>query len=479
MVRVRLLAGAAVLVAAVALPSTTSAQIGPCPILQPPPCIVFDGSKAVESAAELANKTKQLASLAERTKELASIQGALGKLKAPGMGGYGAMAPIAPTTATTLSAASASIDARMRPISGTSDQAKAQSDANRLVLRSAAGDGYAVAQATKQRVDKMRTDAEALRAEAESLGTDVRTDWQINARAKALMLRALLALREVQSARTSLEAVVQLAEQDGHNVPPSFQYADAAPAVPSETPAWGASLGRISDLTNELQALQTAKQLSSSYRDSIQGFRDTQSEYQTVLNAAQQAQAVVQNHAARDAAASRTSADRIMSVVDANMQRFDQTAWDDPNKAKAADAAANRASRALSKQFRRISGGWTADLDNRAEAYKQESFFRPINEDAKAGEADAIKSLADFEQSVGFPIGDEAAIDRKIVEVQAQLKQVGTGLDDAPEPVKAQRDAIYASTMKGSDYDGGTPSTAVIDLGDREIDPGRYGYEGL
>lgn len=480
MASARILAGAAVLAAACALPSAAQAQIGPCPTLMPPPCIVIDPSKIAQSASEIANKTKQIAELKKQADSLTSIQGVLGKLKSPGMGGYNAMAPLAPLNPTTIAAASTDIDRNMPPVGGSPDQQRAIIERNRIMVRSAAGDGYALSLAMKQRLSQLNADAQQLKLDAAAKGTDIRTDWQINSRARNLMMRALMNLREIQAARINLEGVSQLGKAEVVGAVRPYQRPEVAAPVATNTTTWGKQLGDIANLTNKLQSLQTAKQLSSSYKDSIAGFQQTQAEYQSMLQAANQSQARLQNLANSDAYRKRVSAATLMNRANQIMAARDQTTWDNPDKAKIAKSAADYAEDQLDKLVSGdVSNSWSDYLRDRAEAYKQEAFFRPINEDAKALEADARRSVAEFEQSVGFGISDEAALDRQITEVNAQLKTLGSSLDGAPQDVRAQRDAIFANTMRGANYDGGTPNMGTVDLGNVEVDPRQYGYEQL
>lgn len=476
--RARILAGAAVLAAACALPSAAQAQIGPCPTLQPPPCIVIDPSKIAQSTAEIANKTKQITELAQKAKEMASIQGMLGKLKAPGMGGYNALAPLAPTNPTTITAASGEIDRAMPVMSGSPEQQKAISARNRVLVRAAAGDGYALSQAMKQRLLQLQTDVVQLQREA-GAGVDLRTDWQINGRARNLMMRALMSLRELKSAQVNLEAVQQLSKMEGANNLPSFQRAEAAATAPKAVPTWGATLGDIASLTNKLQALETARQLSVSHKESLAGFAATQAEYQQMLQAARNSQAQVQQIANRDSSR-KVSAASLIARADQIMAQRDRTTWDNPDKAKIAKSAADYAEDQLDKMVSGdVSNSWSDYLRNRAEAYKQEAFFRSINDDAIAAQKSSIAYMAEFEASVGFPVNDVSALERQIAETNAQLKNLGGSLDGAPDPVKAQRDAIYASTMAGSNYTGGTPNMEIVDHGDQDIDPSKYGYDRL
>lgn len=478
MIRARILAGAAVLTAACALPSVANAQIGPCPTLLPPPCIVIDPSKIVQSTAEIANKTRQIAQEAQKLKEMTSIQGILGKVKAPAMGGYNAMAPIAPIQPQSIAAASSEIYARMPAPSGSSEQQQKILADNRIYLRGAAADGYAMSQIVKQRLQTMSADVTQLQSEAAATSADVRTDWQINGRARNLMMRALMNLREVQAARVNLAAMTQLSSAKPVAYSAPVKYAEAAAPRPVQSPVWGQQLGRIADLTNKLQSLKTAKQLSGSYKDSISGFQQTQAEYQMMLNAANQSQSRLQSLANSEAARKRVSAATLMNRANQLMAARDQTTWDNQDKVKIAKRAAEYTEDQLDKLVSGdVSNSWSDYLMNRAEAYKQEAFFRPINEDAKALEADTRRYMRDFEQSVGFPIGDVNSIDRQIAEVNAELATLGRSLDTAPQEVRAQRDAIFKSTMAGSDYTGGTPNMQIVDHGKADIDPRQYGYD--
>jgi hypothetical protein len=197
-----------------------------------------------------------------------------------------------------------------------------------------------------------------------------------------------------------------------------------------------------------------------------------------MLNAANQSQSRLQSLANSEAARKRVSAATLMNRANQLMAARDQTTWDNQDKVKIAKRAAEYTEDQLDKLVSGdVSNSWSDYLMNRAEAYKQEAFFRPINEDAKALEADTRRYMRDFEQSVGFPIGDVNSIDRQIAEVNAELATLGRSLDTAPQEVRAQRDAIFKSTMAGSDYTGGTPNMQIVDHGNADIDPRQYGYD--
>ncbi len=452
--RARFLAGAAVLMAACALPSTAMAQLGACPAIQPPPCIIIDATKIAQQVSEIKTKTQEVQKLVQQAQELTNIQGIMGRLKAPGLGSYGAISPVAPLPETTISAASEAFTATFPKGAMTQSTITGASAEGKTRLRSAAGDGFAIAQVIKARLAEISKNASDLQSLSGNVSKDLRADWQVNTQAKSLLLRAFAALKEVEAARAQLMGVSIFVNPMVANAP-NIAHGAAATLPNAIAPGYAEKLGEISNLSNQLAALVTAKQLAASYADAIQGHRETQAEYQQILQAAKQAQTAVEQKAAQEARRKGKSAASLLATADKIMAQRDRTTWDDPNKANSAKSAADYAENQLDKMVSGdVGDSWSDYLRTRAEAYKQEAFFRSINADAKAFEADAIAAMNQHSELVGVQISNAAELDRAIASVQAKLADVGKSLENAPAEVKSQRDAIYSSTMAGTDYTG-------------------------
>lgn len=451
MTRARILAGAAVLAAACALAAPAQAQFAsPCMLLGsplPPPCIIFDPSKVATMATEISQKTQQIAQLKSQIEQYTSIQGLLGKLKQGGIGSIGGYEPIAPISPITPQAASAELAKVLPPAGLSQEQASSYKKMDALRVRAAAGDGYAIATAIKARLADMATTAAKVESLAAQGSADMRTDWQANTQARALMLRALQTLAEVRAAHVTLVSQNAL----GSTTPAKSVFTQGTPASTpaASAPNYAEGLGKVSNLSNQLASLLSAKQVAASYVDSINGFRETQAEYQQMLQAAQASEAQLESLASYDASRKRVSAQALLDRANSIMASRDRTVWDDPNKQTSAKAAAGYAESQLDKMVPGdVSNSWGDYLQNRAEAYKQEAYFRPINEEAKQSEQDAIQSLKDYSASLGVDASNPNALDAEIARVQQQLKDAGQSLATAPDQVQAQRDAIYNSTMQ-------------------------------
>lgn len=465
--RARFLTGAAVLWAACAF--NTPAQAVGCAALGmpflPPPCIVMDAAKIASQAAEISKKAAEVKELAKQAQEFTSIQSIIGKVNSTPLGSFGGMEPIAPIPQISFAKAANDLTAAI-PQGTTPDQTKAALEFSRLTTRSAAGDGYAIAKATQTRLIDLAADAAKIQQLSGSVSNDVRADMQVNTQARSLMYRALATLKEVTAARMSLGSMLALRPTIGKSTI-SFDHNEAPAQTSTVAPEYAQHLGNIANLSNELQALVTARQLSSSYTDSLNGFKQTQTEYQAILNAAKQSQAQVQAIANSDARRKGKSAAQLLALADQIMASRDRTVWDDPSKIDVAKNAAAYAEKQLDKAVSGdVNNRWSDYLEARAEAYKEEAFFRPINADAIAMQADTIQSMKDYSASIGMDITNVSAIDQKIAQIQQQLAVEGKALDSAPESVRAQRDAIYTSSLSGSNYDGGTPNMNEVGVND-------------
>lgn len=460
MIRARFLAGAAVLVAACALPSAANAQFSPCMVLGsplPPPCIVLDAGKIAQQAAELRQKAQHLQQLASQVSEMKNIQGALGAVKGVVKLPYAGVTPIAPIQPITADAAVAEITARLPKVA---DNSAAKAEFRKTLnseRRSTAGDGWAIAETTKSRLANLDVRARTIQAVAicsarRPAGTtndSLRTDWQINTRAKSLVMQTMATLKEVSAARLEAKSV-NIFTMDEAAAAPDLERAPAPAPIKMPGSDWATRLGQIASLSNKLSALMTAKSIVTSFKDAISGNRQTQAEYGQVLQAAQNSEAQLQRLLANEARKKRINVASLQQVANDYMSQ-DRTTWDDPSKdsvaKRMADAAEDRMDRMVSGD---ISNDVSDYLRNRAEAYKQEAFFRPIAEDAKAMADDTVKSMQEYSSSLGLNIQDQRILDAEIAKTQAELGQIGNSMNTAPAEIIRQRDAIYTSTVNGS-----------------------------
>lgn len=458
--RARFLAGAAVLAAACALPNAAHAVISPCMVLgspMPPPCIVFDASKVIQHAAELKSKTEELQNIVQQAKEMTDIQGALGKVKGAVKAPFAGVTPIAPIAMITPAQASSQFAASLPAPDGSVAGSGAYGAAVQTAARASAGDGWAIATTTKDRLVQLDLRARTIQAvaicsarkPAAAGDAGLRTDWQINTRAKSLVMQTMATLKEVQAARLHEKSVKAFEK-------PSVGSGKTLPRVEAPTPSipkseeWAPKLGAIAGLSNKLSALMLAGSLYLAYKEAISGHQQTQTEYQSVLKAAQNSEAQLQSLAAAEARRKGVSAASLLSTANQYMSR-DRTAWDDPSKSDVAKSLADAAKKQLDRMVPGdVSGQWSTLLQNRAEAYKQEAFFRPISEQASVLEKDAIASLAQYEASIGMKISDKSVLDAEIAKVQQELGAIGNSMQGAPADVIRQRDAIYKSTVDGA-----------------------------
>lgn len=467
MIRARLLAGVALLGAAIAVPGVANAQISPCMVLGsplPPPCITMDVQKIIEQAQEIKNKTDQLQSLVSQAKEYTSIQGALGAVKARVRTTEAPLLPIAPIAPTTAVAAAKELNDAIPKSNGSPNGDAQYRGVVQIINRGAAGDGWAISEVSKVRIDKLNLRANVLQMAAQcaarkpALAGDkdnMRSDWQVNTNAKSLVMQAMVNLREVQAARVNLKST-RLLGVTGVAGASSFPRTEAAALPPPVQSQWSEKLGTIANLSNKLSALMTAKSLFASFQEAVSGHRQTQAEYQQTVVARDQADSALSSLAYAEQRRKGVSAQALIQTVNAYMSQ-DRTTWDDPSKwdvaKRLADAAENRLDGMVKGD---VSDSWSDYLRNRAEAYKQEAFFRPIAEDAKALERDTIASIRDYENSLGVSIEDSAKLDAEIARTQQALAETGRSMAGAPPEVLRQRDAIYSSNIDPAAEANGT-----------------------
>ncbi len=456
--RTRMLGGAAA-IAAVCLiaPSQASAQLGPCPSpIMPPPCIIADPGKIAGTVAEIAEKKKQLDAAIQQVKEYTDLNNALGKIGtlAPELTAAispsqnGGFAPLSEGPRVTVSEASNAFDASLRGFGNTQQGGADAARASRLRLRATAGEGYAMALATKQKLTRMNEEADRLTRLMQGVGTnsaDVRTAWSINQGAKRLVFDAMMANREVQAARMQLSAVIALpASIHGGAKGPRRE---APPTEPVVAPAYAEDLGSLANAAAKLAALLNAKNIVTGFTAGIEGARQTQAEYGQMQMAARQAQRSVADIAAKDGRKKGVSASRLIGAADGYMARYDRTTWDNPNKGKSAENAARAAEKVLDRMVSGdVDDGWSKRLERRAEAYKQEAFFRPIAADAAKMEAQTREALADYETSIGVNASDPGALASAIAKAQAEVDALTNKLADAPAGIVRKRDQILASS---------------------------------
>lgn len=454
------LAGAAIFAIGCALaPMSASAQLlGTCPAFTPPPCIITDPGKIAGTVAEIKQKKRELEAAIRQVKEYTSLNGALGKIGIHPGQLRAALAPVSSPAFQPLTKASQkvaitqaanSLDAVLSSYAHTVEgEAQAERE-YRLRLRAAGGEGYAIASATKYKLAVMNQQASTLTSQMQTLdstgnGTDVRSNWAINQSARRLMFEALLALREVQAARLQLASLQTVPTQSKGE---SIQRSEAPPAVSVQSPGYAEAIGNLANATNKLASLKNAQQLIRSFLDGIEGVKQTQAEYAEMKRAADKAQRNIQSMANYDAARKGVSAAELIRIADQHMQAYDRTTWDNPNKRESADSAGRATEKALDRRVKGdVHNDWSKYLLTRAEAFKQEAFFRPIASDAAAMEKQTIEALADYEQSLGVDASNPAALNSAIAAAEAEVAGLRSALAKAPSDIKAIAEKIYGSS---------------------------------
>lgn len=437
----------------------TAAQlIGTCPMLTPPPCIITDPGRIAGTVAELKQKKQELDEAIKQVREYTSVNNALGKLGPLSPGIIQAIRPANPQTFRPLSevtnhiagsAAAKSLDAVLSSYPDTVEGNTRAKKAKALRIRAAGGEAYALAAATKTKLDEMSREAARLtdqmkKVAASPAGADLRTDWAVNQQARKLMLESMLTLREVQTARLHLASIQNLPARV--DTPSPVARAEAAPLRPFVSPGYAEAIGNVSEASNRLAALLQAREVFDSFHMSIKGAQDTQAEYQQIKNAATQAQKSVAQLAYRDAYRKGTSAQSLLRIADQYMQTYDRTTWDNPGKQKAAESAARYAEKALDGRVKGdVNNDWSKYLGRRAEAYKQEAFFRPIAADAQKTEQETRKALAEYEQALGIKASDPAALNAAIRKAEADMNSAQQRVASMPPHIVRKTKAIVDS----------------------------------
>lgn len=454
------LCAAAATIAVVALGTEAKAvALAGCPsMVRPPPCIITDAGRIAGTVAELQHRRREIETALQTVREYTSVGSLLGKVGALPSGmttglmpnASAGFRPLGTGPRVTISEASNALSASLDQYPASVDGAAQARRDHQLRVRAAAGESYALALATNDKLARMSQEANRITEQMKSLdqqqtSNDIRATWAVNQAARRLMFDAFLALREVQASRLQLHAIRAAIPKAGYRG--NVQVSDAPPAQPATAPSYGVDLANLANASNKLAALLSARQVTSSFTDGINGARETQAEYQQMVNAAQAAQRNVEAIAARDARKKGVSASTLLQIANATMQQLDRTTWDSPNKTEAAKAAAKAAEKALDK---RVSGdvndSWSDYLEQRAEAYKQEAFFRPINQDAIAMERDTIAALAAYEQSLGVRASDPNALNAAISQATAEVQALSQKLNGSPPDVLAKRDEILRSS---------------------------------
>lgn len=171
-------------------PPAGAIVLGGCPSpIRPPPCLVFDGQKAITVGTETATRQQQVAAERQTTGEWRSAGAAMGtgpaRVALPT-----AYVPLAPT---------AGHDGRSQVAAAGQSPPTA-----RRFLRERALDSHALATAMKARLAALATEADSIRATIAVLPGDARTDMELNSRARMLWHKIRLARAELLSQRLAL-----------------------------------------------------------------------------------------------------------------------------------------------------------------------------------------------------------------------------------------------------------------------------------
>lgn len=496
----RILAGVATFTVACALPSVAFAQIGACPTLQPPPCIVMDPGRIAGIVAEIKEKKGQLENAVAQVEQMTTLNGALGMIDGATQAANDPVTAIVPPVSTgeqmTFSEAANQLNAALRehPSSVEGQAAAARDD--KLRMRAAAGEGYATALAVKARQSEfdaayqdlfkraasnsttptptpgqLPSQSEQLRV-CRSMGPkpfqDWRTniisggaknsdnleqDWELNSSAKMLLLNAYMLKREVNTARMQLLAMTSINSKLGSGG--AVKYSEVKPAEPISGPRHNIDLGELLDAVTKLIALKGAIDTGKTLILGIDGVKQTQAEYQQMVQAKNQTQSAVQNLANSDGSRKRVNAASLLAKADSIMQSRDRTTWDDPSKRSVTEAAAKYAEDQLDGMVSGdVSDKWSDLLIQRAEAFKQEAFFRSINADAITSEQAARKALENYNSTIGVNASDPAALQAAIQQAQARVNELSGKLSAAPADIVSIRDRVLADLTGGN---GGNP----------------------
>lgn len=461
--RARLLACAAAVLTAAALPSAASAQacwaVGSA---QPvPPCIVWDNSQILETVNEIREKAMEIQAKKAELQQYATVEGVMGAVGARKIPSFPSLPAIAPLQAKSF--VQAGTEARAK-VASTSLDTEGKNEHRRqlaLDLRAAAGDGYAIALATKTRFDAMEKDAASIGTLASKCSVDQRSDWSFNTMARSLMLRAMAARREIDAAQVQLMSARVMASPKmatAVNAPMIPQGPAAPETAPVVGPQWSEGLGKVAELTNYLASLITARDILANFKDSISSHRETQQDYQTVLRAANQAQANMESFAYNEGRNKGVSGAALLARADQIMASMDHTTWDDMSKTKVAGDAGAYAEKQLDGMVKGdVSNKWSDNLANRAEAFKQEAFYREFNAEATAQIAESQAAIVTMGKELGFDPNDPAGLETMIKSTQGGLATLGKQLDAAPVEIQAKRDEIYKSTMETAGYAPSVP----------------------
>lgn len=509
MMRARILAGVATFAVACALPTAASAQLGPCPTIQPAPCIIVDPTRAAQTIKELKDKKDQLTNVIQEVKELTSLNGILGQVGASGNDPIlGFVKPVLTGEKVTVSQAANALDSALRSSQRTQAGRQEASAADKVRLRAAAGDGYATALALKARlaefdaayqdlfsrvqarneatagstpvsqadqakmcravgVDKFKTwQAGSASGTSGKAAENVEEDWKLNTAARVLVMNTFILRREADIALVQLRSMSSVTSFSGTSSAGRFERSEAGPAAPGAgAPQHNIELGKLMNTVGQLLALKSAADTVKSLLTGISGAQDTQKEYDALKAVRDKFDTDLRSLAEREARGKGVSPDQLIAVANQVMGRLDRTTWDDPSKLDSARKAANAAKAALDRLVPGdVSSGWDNLLQQRAEAYKQEGFFRSYAADAKVYEASGRQALADYNSSIGMDATNAAALQAKIAELEAQLATISAGLNSAPEDVRSIRDRVISSALApvAVDETSGPPNQSAI-----------------
>jgi hypothetical protein len=320
-----------------------------------------------------------------------------------------------------------------------------------LDLRSSAGDGFSIAMVAKSRFADMAQDGADVQALASNCSVDMRSDWAINSQARSLVLRAMAARGEIQAATVHLMASRAMVSPSVSTATDSKKISQGAVAPitpPAPETNWSDGLAKVANLSSYLSSLLAAKSLLSSFDETVKNTKDVQAEYQTVLAAANKSTKDMASFAASQGSKKGVSGANLLATANAIMASMDHTTWDDPSKTQVAATAAKYAKNRLDGMVSGdVSSSWTTNLQNQAEALKQEAYFRQFNEESKQVEAEARASIAEYGKQLDVSLLDANSVDAAIAATQAKLGDAGKELEAAPDDVKAKRELIYQNAM--------------------------------
>lgn len=426
-----LLAGAAFATPAMATPCLAVGS------LSPPPCMIIDPSKILEHANKIKQYRDRITELSQVAENLADISSIMGE-KAESKGKpVKAWVPLAPGEEISFAQAANEMAAIM-PESDTltADQTDAQRAAMIIAERASSGDGWSLAQSTKERLVGMKNDGDILAKATGQCSTNLRRDVQLNTHAKLLYMRSLMALRELRQGKALYGAISTINYEPTEHIP-THDRESAPEYLPERGTDFASILTDIALNTARLLALKNGNEAAAVFATALSDLLQTKREYDTLAQIADQTNQTLVNLAAATASEKNVDAQALVLAANETMAKYDQSTWDTPDK----DAITARAT-ALTKQVLdsmvdgNVSDQWITVLTARAEAYKQAAFFK----DYAASADDYIKSTqtaqSAYSDGLGVDLQDKTALNTQIADLQKQIDDLKASLATAPPDVQ-------------------------------------------